>query len=309
MSKLKVLLNEQDNVTWHREYLKPSLEKYFEIHNYNPEQTYNAKDYIFVTSIVNPNSWYEPWQQQGAKIVYDALWEYHFLDNYTEKFQNSGLVSCCKYFFWINEYFVNLSHGYSNYKPDKKAIYKALMPIRQSKPHRQQLLAKLTPILDQLLYSQVDQGRFLPNDQSQELGSFQRYFRNEWYDSTAFSIVSETTTYSHYQLHVTEKSFKPLAFFHPFVTWGQTGTLDYLHQLGFETFENIFDESYDTVADQQQRLELVVKNIQNVDVDIVDKLTHDKVTYNHNLFYDKNHIEQLVKQGIVDTIYEYAETR
>lgn len=308
MSKVKILINEQDNVTWHREYLRPSLEKYFEIHDYNPQQSYNAKDYIFVTSVVNPNDWYRPWQEQGAKIVYDALWEFHYIDHYTEKLKDSGMLSCCQYFFWINEYFINHSCGYLNYKPDKKITHKALMPIRQTKPHRRQLLDKLASLLDQLLYSQVDKGRFLPNDQSENLGSFQRHFCPQWYDSTMFSIVSETTTFSHYRLHVTEKSFKPIAFFHPFVTWGQIGTLNYLHKLGFETFENLFDESYDLLANQQQRLNLIYKNIQDFDHLAYDQITHDKLVHNHNLFYDQSKIEQLIKQGIVDPILEYVET-
>lgn len=308
MLKPKILINGQDSVTWHREYLRPVLSEYFDIVDYDHNTTYNAKDYAVITSIVNPNSWYVPLFQQGAKIIYDALWEYHYIKFFPEKLNHPGFISSCKYFFWINEYFINTSQNYHLYSPNKNITHKALLPIRQTKPHRKLLLKKLQPWLDQIIYSQVDQGRFLPNDQTEALGSFQRYYRAEWYDSTAFSIVAETTTYSKYELHITEKSFKPIAYYHPFVTWGQTGTLEYLRELGFETFENLFDESYDIRQDQLHRLQILAKNIGNFDQWNYDSLTLQKLQHNRDLFYNREKVNTLVKQGIVDPILEYVQT-
>lgn len=308
MLKPKILIHDQDRVTWHNEHLRQMLSENFDIRDYDHHTTYNAKEYSVVTSVVNPNSWFVPLAQQGAKIIYDALWEYHYIEFYPEKLQHPGLISSCKYFFWINEYFVNINQGYHRYSPNKKISHKALLPVRQTKPHRAKLLSKLQPWLDQIIYSQVDQGRFLPNDQTESQGSFQRYFNPEWYDSTLFSIVSETTTYSKYQLHITEKSFKPIAYYHPFVTWGQTGTLKYLRELGFETFENLFDESYDIESDQDKRLEAVIKNIADFDQCHYDSLTQQKLQHNHDLFYNQGKVNMLVKQGIVNPILEYVQT-
>ena len=308
MLKPKILINAQDRVTWHNDHLKDCLLEYFDIVNYEEDKTYIPSDYAVVTSAVNPNSWYMPLAQQGTKIIYDALWEYHYIKFFPEKLKQPGLISSCKYFFWINEYFVNINQRYHLYCPNKKISHKALLPIRQTKPHRAQLLSKLQPWLDQIVYSQVDHERFLPEDQTESQGTFQRYFNSKWYDSTMFSIVSETTTYSKYQLHITEKSFKPIAYYHPFVTWGQAGSLAYLRELGFETFENLFDESYDSELDQDKRLESVIKNIVEFNQWEYDSVTQQKLQHNYNLFYENKKIRSLVKQGIVDPIIEYVET-
>lgn len=308
MSKRKILINSHDRVTWHNDHLRDCLKQYFDIVDYEDDKNYKANEYAVVTSAVNPNLWYVPMAQQGAKIIYDALWEYHYIEFFPEKLTLPGLISKCKYFFWINEYYINTHQKYNLYSPNKRITHKALLPIRQTKPHRVQLLTKLQPWLDQIMYSQVDHGRFLPNDQTEDQGSFQRYFNPDWYDSTMFSIVSETITYSKYQLHITEKSFKPIAYYHPFVTWGQEGTLAYLHELGFETYENLFDESYDNEPDQSKRLDIVVKNIVEFDQWKYDTVTQQKLQHNYNLYYDAGTISKLVKQGIVDPILEYIET-
>ena len=136
----------------------------------------------------------------------------------------------------------------------------------------------------------------------------QRYFNPAWYDSTHFSIVSETTTYSKYSLHVTEKTFKPISFYHPFVVFGQTGTLAYLHELGFETFENLFDESYDTVEDQPTRLAQIVDNVQNFKEQAYDKLTREKLRHNHNLFYNADRVQQMLVTDVVNPLLDYVNT-
>lgn len=305
MSKPKILINNADTVSWHHHYFRPVMEQYFDIYDFDPAAEFSASEYTVLSSI--NGTWWKALADSGAKVIYDVLWEHHFSKIYSQRLP--GPVLSCKYFFWINEYFLNLAQGYNNYQPNKKITHRALLPIRQTKPHRARLLAALEPCLDQMLYSQVDHGRFLPNDQTEAQGSFQRYFNPEWYDCTVYSIVSETVTYAKYQLHVTEKVFKPIAYYHPFVVWGQQGYLQYLHELGFETFENLFDESYDQEPDQDRRLAKIVDNIVNFSSVDHDALTQQKLEHNRNLFYNQEKVSAMVQQGIVNPILEYAETR
>jgi hypothetical protein len=52
----------------------------------------------------------------------------------------------------------------------------------------------------------------------------------------------------------TEKTFRPLACYHPFVLIGRANMLKRLRALGFKTFSPWIDESYDTVVDDTQRM-------------------------------------------------------
>jgi hypothetical protein len=309
MSKLKILVNSQNHITFQQWYLNPELNKYFDIINYNPEVKYSASEYLIMIPINSAkNGWFDHLIQEGAKLVYDAFWEYH-VSGQLERQHPTAHIACCKFYFWINEYYQNCANGFNNYIPNKNYTHRALLPIRQSKPHRKTLLTALTPWLDDIIYSTVDQGRFLPDDQDESNGSFQRYFNPAWYNSTYFSIVSETITHSHYKLHVTEKTFKPIAYYHPFIVFGQVGVLEYLHELGFETFENLFDESYDCKEDQSTRLAQIVANVANFKQQDYDILTWKKLNHNYDLFYDQARVEKIFVEGIVNPILEYAETR
>jgi hypothetical protein len=74
------------------------------------------------------------------------------------------------------------------------------------------------------------------------------------YRDTFFSIVTETH-FSNNVLFVSEKAWKPLVNEHPFVIVGTPGTLAYLRSLGFQTFTPIIDEHYDSLVDNNQRLQ------------------------------------------------------
>ena len=88
--------------------------------------------------------------------------------------------------------------------------------------------------------------------------------------------------------------------------FGQTGTLAYLHELGFETFENLFDESYDLVEDQPTRLARIVDNVQNFKETAYDPLTLAKLEHNHNLFYNTQRVEQMLIADVVNPILDYV---
>jgi hypothetical protein len=71
------------------------------------------------------------------------------------------------------------------------------------------------------------------------------------YDSKVLSIDC---------VFISEKTFRVLASSRPFIIIGQKNTLKNLHSLGFRTFNNIIDESYDD-ADDNIREGLIYKEI------------------------------------------------
>lgn len=76
------------------------------------------------------------------------------------------------------------------------------------------------------------------------------------YAGTWFSVVTETEIGNRLN-RVTEKSFKPLLNFHPMLVLGNPFALALVRRQGFETFGEMFDESYDEETDPRRRFDLV----------------------------------------------------
>lgn len=79
-------------------------------------------------------------------------------------------------------------------------------------------------------------------------------------NNSFWHIVTETVFY-YDKLHLTEKIFKPIVMKQPFMLLGAPGNLAYLKSYGFKTFEGVIDESYDTIQDNDQRVEAVVEQL------------------------------------------------
>lgn len=83
------------------------------------------------------------------------------------------------------------------------------------------------------------------------------------YACTAIEVVLETL-FDDSRHHLTEKILRTIACGRPFVLASTPGSLQYLRQYGFETFDGLIDETYDTVLDPQQRLEAIVQELQRI---------------------------------------------
>jgi hypothetical protein len=81
------------------------------------------------------------------------------------------------------------------------------------------------------------------------------------YASTWFSVVTETEMGNRLN-RVTEKSFKPMLNFHPMLVLGNPHALALVRRYGFETFGEMFDESYDEETDPRRRFDLVFAELQ-----------------------------------------------
>lgn len=86
--------------------------------------------------------------------------------------------------------------------------------------------------------------------------------KDSWLNSY-FSIVNETTV-SDKHIFITEKCIRPMIYFHPFIIYGNPNILKHLRNLGFETFPEFFDESYDDELDKVKRRKMIVKAVKNL---------------------------------------------
>ena len=78
------------------------------------------------------------------------------------------------------------------------------------------------------------------------------------YDRTWIHLASETNFESNI-VHLTEKTIKPILFKQPFITIGPANTLHYLHELGFQTFGDYWDESYDRELNCKKRFAKIME--------------------------------------------------
>lgn len=77
------------------------------------------------------------------------------------------------------------------------------------------------------------------------------------YKNTSWCLVAETNYHSGY-IFFTEKIAKPILAKKPFIIAGNPHSLPVLHALGFKTFSNLIDESYDSIEDMDVRMSTVV---------------------------------------------------
>ncbi len=103
----------------------------------------------------------------------------------------------------------------------------------------------------------------------------------ELFNKSKFSLVVETVA-KHFEYHLTEKTLKCLILGHPFVVMGSWQFLRFLHQLGFKTYNEIFDESYDEISDLNARMQAVINLVNTLKTKHFDINTLKKIQ-NHNL--------------------------
>ena len=103
-------------------------------------------------------------------------------------------------------------------------------------------------------------------------------------------VVTETLARGR-RWHLTEKTFKPICLRMPFVLVGTCGSLEYLRSYGFQTFDSLWDESYDQELDDDIRLEKIAQLLKSLDVMSVGekrslfKAAQPIVQHNYEHFY------------------------
>jgi hypothetical protein len=303
----KILIKSADEHTnLDAPFLKHLWNRYFEIEIFNPDTVYDPDTHVLWTGVTNRTQWYRSAHSQGVPLIIDNLWEAN-LTLRTEIKDNCMTLRCLNWI-WYNESLWYRSLGYHTYLPKRTANYSFLMLMHLKKSHRDNIFDKLSGILDQALYSYVGAGIAIAGDGDKNDGNWQRYLNPKWYDSTAFSVVVETMISQ--PTFISEKIFKPIAYYHPFVVWGSAYSLQYLREQGFKTFGHVIDESYDNETDPAKRLQMICDIACNLSADYAtifnDKLTKEILKHNHDRFFAED-IEQRFEQEIVGDILKFIQ--
>ena len=317
-SKPTILVSENRTV-FQSSYLEGIWEQYFNVEildvnkNYDKRSTIVISDYKDFCPALDINE--RILANKGIKHIIDQCW-----DSWDSELDSiSNFVLRPRDFMWINESIWYRHLGYDKFNLISNPTRDFLLLINGELPNRTKLYDRLTPVLSDNIYSYVGLGVPLQNAQDQERNntSWQRYIDPSWYTDTRFSIVCETTVFNKTKLkpnddiNVTEKTLKPCAFKHPYIVWGQAGTLAWQKRQGFETFDHCVDETYDTVEDKNLRFEKVVEQINLCITDktiFTDDLTKQKLEHNYNHFYNEKIVMKLFREQMADPLLEFIES-
>lgn len=89
------------------------------------------------------------------------------------------------------------------------------------------------------------------------------YKTRPFYTNSLLSVVTETN-FDIPQVTLTEKSFKPIREKHPFIIVGSPGAVQSMRDLGFKTFNEFWDESYDSMISNQERMFKIVGILKDI---------------------------------------------
>ncbi len=117
------------------------------------------------------------------------------------------------------------------------------------------------------------------------------------YQRCAVDVVLETL-FDDSRLHLTEKVLRPIACGKPFVLAATAGSLQYLRDYGFRTFDSIWDESYDSIKDPVERLSAIAETMRNIDQKKLWKHAQEICDHNRQHFFSEEFAGKLAQELI-----------
>ena len=139
-----------------------------------------------------------------------------------------------------------------------------------------------------------------------EVGDYHGQIMNFKNTKNTFLWVVTETNVEHNVIYFSEKTFKPIAAYMPFLMISSPYTLKYLKKLGYKTFNKWWDESYDDELDLDTRLNMIIKILEDLnkkrEKELVEMLEEMRpiIEHNHNTWRKRIH----PKQRRVDAITE-----
>ena len=102
---------------------------------------------------------------------------------------------------------------------------------------------------------------------------------------------------------LTEKTFKPIRAGHPFIVVGNDSLLHLLHLLGFETYSQCWDESYDNVIDDEARFNQTMQTSVGLIYNGFDYAKAKQIANrNMKVYGDLNHYRRLVQSWFIEPL-------
>ena len=132
----------------------------------------------------------------------------------------------------------------------------------------------------------------------------------EIYANTAVSLVTETTFNPELCWFITEKTWKAINNFHPFVLLDYKKTYEYLHSLGIDTFQYAVKHPYESlVGPEEDVIRMCVDNVLHLlaNKDLYREELTKSVIHNKKVFTDlANMYNSKVNPYMEDLIWNHA---
>ena len=128
------------------------------------------------------------------------------------------------------------------------------------------------------------------------------------YNDSKFSLLSESSV-SNNEVFITERLWKSIIAEHPFVVHGNHLYLQKLRELGFKTFGNYFDESYDLEEDHNKRIAKIVetcKSLKQMNWKGFYLQTQDLRKHNRDLFFNKEKLGEQIN-ATLQLFFEFVD--
>ena len=219
------------------------------------------------------------------------------------------------YWYWMADQ-ENFTHGdlhNTEYYPNGSADFLCTMSL--SRQERDKLYTELKQHPRPGLLSYRDMNVFIPDDVID--ANWQRRVNRSWLQQTYYTIVAESYVKDYdYRTGIaiternnefmSEKTLKPLASQHPFLLVSTRGNLQHVRDLGFETFPELFDESYDLHFTWQQRMAAVLEQVQKFDPRAIENpRVREKLKYNQHRLFDRSLTDYFFKTTVAEPVIKW----
>lgn len=137
------------------------------------------------------------------------------------------------------------------------------------------------------------------------------------YQDSYFSVIPETGYYNPAQwkytiqaledcVFLSEKTYKPILMRQPFILLARTNTLKNLHKRGYKTFHPYIDESYDSIEDDELRMDTIVNEIERLSNQTDEEwdvwVRNVKPIVDHNFDVMRSHTDYLVDKDLIQRL-------
>jgi hypothetical protein len=320
-------------------WFRPAMPDDYPVEYWQPDAIYST-DTVFYYDMHGPyHDTIQPHLDRGHRIVFDAKNEHYLIPDkkwvLTAFVQHPGQgcivisgdrpqsitgvhVIATQHWYWIMDQANFRMFGLDRYQPTPNRQKKFFMTIGLERPDRDYLYHSLGELLTDSIHSYRARGQFLSNDWHPDLGGpWQRYINTDWLDNTCFTLVAETFIDDSAKsgssltlddnLFLCEKSYKPMACQHPILMASTQGNLGYLRSQGFETFPELWDETYDDIPDWRKRINRIVEIVRDFDPGMLDNLViQEKLLYNSTRFFDQSLTTQFLNTTIIEPVLEFV---
>ena len=128
---------------------------------------------------------------------------------------------------------------------------------------------------------------------------------NPYYRNSLVTIATETTFYTNI-MAVTEKAFKGIKYKHPFILVGTHGLLNTMKDMGYKTFSDFWDESYDLIETPHERMQAVVALCRDIATWSDDKVREFRHQVKPILEHNYQHLLANPYSEVYTEMYDYV---